>query len=248
MLLKPLAIHRKAFFKDLLEESFCSIRIWEDHKKQINKQKKTINTLQVPPSATSLEVPSLQFHTHLHPLRLRLRALQWRRCLLFWSHSEYEGCSSGIKWTLEAEHRGKPGPRAHGAPLGAATGDKQLKDLHIGMTAGEEGANGKGVPSCIMWPYVCVCVCTYIIHVHQSIGQRERNTTHTLGRRKGCQGTKEALLILGGAGVVNRGPPSSLAECVGGTQREKPPTETQHPGTKQRDTRWLPVLRRRCCE
>lgn len=60
-----------------------------------------------------------------------------------------------------------------------------------------------------------------------------RNMTHTLGGRKGSQGTEEALLILGGAGVVNRGPSSRqaawLSGWVGGTQREKPFTETQQP-------------------
>lgn len=64
--------------------------------------------------------------------------------------------------------------------------------------------------------HVCMHVCTYIIHVHYSIGQRVRNTTHTLGRGKGCQGTEEAPLILGGAGVVNGGPSSRQASWVSG--------------------------------
>ena len=67
-------------------------------------------------------------------------------------------------------------------------------------------------------------VCTYIIHVHRSKGQKtkEQHTTHALGRGKGCQGTEEALLILRGAGVVNRGPlAGGLAEWVDGTQRKR---------------------------
>lgn len=48
-----------------------------------------------------------------------------------------------------------------------------------------------------------------------------RSTTHAFGRGKGCQGTGEALLIFGGAGVVSRGPLAGiLGEWVDGTQRK----------------------------
>lgn len=50
---------------------------------------------------------------------------------------------------------------------------------------------------------VCVCACTEII-IHTSVkDKRIKNTAHTT---RGGGGAEEALLILGGAGVVSRGP------------------------------------------
>lgn len=59
----------------------------------------------------------------------------------------------------------------------------------------------------------------------------EEHSTY-IRRGKGCQGTEEALLILGGAGVVNRGPSSRKAAWVSGWvahKEKKPFTEIQQP-------------------
>lgn len=68
-------------------------------------------------------------------------------------------------------------------------------------TSGGEPSNHKGVPVCVITPYVCAC--TEII-IHTSVkDKRIKNTAHTT---RGGGGAEEALLILGGAGVVSRGP------------------------------------------
>lgn len=59
----------------------------------------------------------------------------------------------------------------------------------------------------------------------------QKNKDHNTYIRKGVRGIEEALLILGGAGVVSRGPSSRQAAWVSGwvcgTQREKAFTEMQ---------------------
>lgn len=73
--------------------------------------------------------------------------------------------------------------------------------------------------------HMCVCacmhVCTYIIHVHQGMGQK--NKEYNTYIRKGgmsVRGTEEALLILGVQVLSAEAPlPCSMSEWVGGEKK-----------------------------
>lgn len=101
-------------------------------------------------------------------------------------------------WTFEGESREELGPQsasatrqaqAHSVPSGAWLKNKpRLRDLHSGVTAGGEGPTTKEYPF-VACGHMCVCVCmhvcTYIIHVHQGMGQKneEHNTYIRKGKR-----------------------------------------------------------------
>lgn len=84
-----------------------------------------------------------------------------------------------------------------------------LRDLNSRVTAGGKGVTTKEYCFIFfsMWPYVRLLICTYIMYVHEGLGQRNKeHSTYMSEKGKMCQGTEEALLILWGTGVVDRGP------------------------------------------
>lgn len=103
-------------------------------------------------------------------------------------------------------------------------------------------ADHKKVPV-VACGHMCACesmhVCTYIIHVHEGIGQK--NKEHNTYIRKGVRGLKRPCLSLGAQVLSAEAPlggrqPGWVGEWVGGTQREKPLTENTAARGKQRLT------------
>ena len=160
-------------------------------------------------------------------------------------------CSLHLMWTFKAESRGEPSP---GASLRYMPGSGTWRPFR-GLTEKQTPAEGftqRGdccrrrvrpqrttclyrVAICV---YVCMHVCTYIIHVNQAKGQKNReHSTYIRRGGKGVRGLKRPCLSLGAqvfsaeAPLVGR----QLGEWVGGTQREEPLAEVNRVNGKLTD-------------